>query len=66
MPNTAELVKLPVAQRLALIDELLASLPDAEVVAELSQVEEARSRLRELQASPALGLSYDELKARLG
>lgn len=66
MPNTAELVKLPVAQRLALIDELLASIPDAEVVAEPAQVEEARTRLRELQANPSLGLSYDELKARLG
>ena len=66
MTNTAELVKLPVAQRLALIDELLVSLPDAEVVAETVQVEEARSRLRELKSDPSLGLTYDELKARLG
>jgi hypothetical protein len=66
MTNTAELVKLPVAQRLALIDELLASLPDAAVVAEPAQIGEARSRLRELQANPALGMTYDELKTRLG
>ena len=66
MPNTAELVKLPVAQRLALIDELLASIPDAEFVAETAQVAEARTRLRELKSNPSIGLTYDELKARLG
>ena len=66
MPNTAELVKLPVAERLALIDELLASIPEAEIVAEPAQVEEARSRLHELKSNPSLGLTYDELKARLG
>ena len=65
MPNTAELVKLPVPERLALIDELLASIPEAEVIAEPAQVEEARARLRELKANPSMGLSYDELKARL-
>ena len=66
MPNTAELVRLPVAQRLALIDELLASIPDAAVIADSGQVEEARSRLRELKSNPAIGVTYDELKARLG
>jgi|GEM_PF-3082611 len=66
MSNTAELVKLPVAQRLALIDELWASIPDAAVFAETAQVEEARSRLRELKVRPSIGLTYDQLKARLG
>jgi len=66
MPNTAELVKLPVAQRLALIDELLSSIPEAEVVVEPVQLEEARTRLHELRANPAIGLTYTELKARLG
>ena len=50
MPTTAELVKLPVAERLALIDELLSSIPEAEVIAAPAQVEEAQNRLRELRA----------------
>lgn len=66
MPNTAELVKLPVDQRLALIDDLLASLSEADVVAAPADFKEARRRLHELQANRPLGLTYDELKARLG
>jgi hypothetical protein len=66
MPNTAELVKLPVAERLALIDELLASIPEAELVPGPSQVAEAQARLGELQSDASLGLSYRQLKDRLG
>ena len=66
MPNTAELVKLPIADRLALIDELWASIPVADLPVEPSQVNEARDRWHELKANPGLGLSYAELKVRLG
>jgi putative addiction module component (TIGR02574 family) len=66
MPNTAELVKLPVADRLALVDELLASISDEDILLDSTQVNEARGRWKELKANPALGISYHELKARLG
>jgi putative addiction module component (TIGR02574 family) len=66
MPNTAELVKLPVAERLALIDELWASISETDLSIEPAQVEEAQGRWKELKANPAIGLSYDELKRRLG
>ena len=66
MPNTAELVKLPVAQRLALIDELLAWISEQRILPEPTQVNEARTRWEELKANPTLGISYDELNVRLG
>ena len=66
MTSTAERVKLPVAERLALIDELWSSIPGADLPIDPRLAKEARARLRELKANPALGLSYDELKARLG
>ncbi len=66
MPRTAELLKLPVADRLALVDELLASVDEKEISLEAGQVHEARARWEELKANPSLGISYDELKKRLG
>ncbi len=66
MPTAAELVKLPVAERLALIDTLWASLSETDVAASQAQLDAAQSRLRELKANPSLGLTYDQLKARLG
>lgn len=66
MSNSTELVKLPVAERLALIDELWASIPVADLPVEPAQENEARTRWQELKANPGIGLSYDELKARLG
>ncbi|MSU47702.1 MAG: hypothetical protein EXS37_01170 [Opitutus sp.] len=58
-------MKLPVAQCLALIDDLLASLPEAEFVTEGVQVDEAWSRLRELKSNFAFALSFGQLNARL-
>jgi len=66
MPDTAELVKLPVSERIALIDELWASIREEDLPIEPAQLNEARARWQELKANPSLGLSYDELKARLG
>lgn len=66
MPNTAELIKLPITERLDLIDELLASIPAAALPVDPTSMSEARARLRELKSNPEIGLSYDELKARLG
>ena len=66
MISTAEITKLPVAERLALIDELWTSIPDAAVVAETAQIELAQTRLEELKANPSIGLSYEEFKARIG
>ncbi len=66
MPTAAELVKLPVAERLALIDRLWASLSETDVAASQAQLDAAQSRLRELKANPSLGLTYEQLKARLG
>ena len=66
MPGNAELVKLPVAERLALIDELWASITDDDLQIDAAQANEARARWQELKSNPSLGLSYDELKARLG
>lgn len=66
MSTATELAKLPVAERLALIDELWASIPEAEVAAGEAQMRNAQSRLRELKANPSLGLTYEQLKARLG
>jgi putative addiction module component (TIGR02574 family) len=66
MTSTAELVKLPVADRLALIDELLASISEQDISVDPAQLNEAQARWQELKRDPAVGLSYDELKARLG
>jgi hypothetical protein len=66
MPNTAKLIKLPIAERLDLIDELWASIPVADLPIEPAPMTEARVRLQELKTNPGLGLSYAELKARLG
>lgn len=66
MPSAADLVKLPVAERLALIDELWASISAADLPAEPAQVQEAQARWQELKGNPGFGLSYDEIKARLG
>jgi putative addiction module component (TIGR02574 family) len=66
MPNAAELTKLPVAERLALIDELWASIGEEDLRLEAPALQEAQSRWEELKANPALGISYDELKRRLG
>jgi putative addiction module component (TIGR02574 family) len=66
MTSTAELVKLPVAERLALIDELWASIPEADLAIDPEQVTEAQRRWAELRGNPDSGLSYAELKARLG
>ncbi|MBL9217828.1 MAG: addiction module protein [Opitutaceae bacterium] len=66
MSTGAELTKLPVADKLALIDALWASIPEAEITASDAQWQEAQSRLRELMANPSLGLTYEQLKARLG
>ena len=52
--------------RLRRVAELLASIPESEIVAKPAQKEEARSRLRELKSSRALGLAYGKLKVRLG
>lgn len=65
MSTAAELAKLPVAERLALIDELWTSISEAEVAASESQMKGAQSRLSELKANPSLGLTYEQLKARL-
>jgi putative addiction module component (TIGR02574 family) len=66
MSRTAELVKLPIAERLALIDELWASISEHDLAVGTAQVEEAQARWSELKGNRALGLSYDELKKRLG
>ena len=66
MNTAAELVKLPVIEKIALIETLWASIPESEIPVELAHVVEARRRLDELKANPASGLSYDELRARLG
>ncbi|MEO7411781.1 MAG: addiction module protein [Opitutaceae bacterium] len=66
MSHVAELVKLPVAERLALIDELWASISEKEISIEPAQVSEVQARWHELKADPTPGLSCDELKARLG
>jgi putative addiction module component (TIGR02574 family) len=66
MTNTAELIRLPVEERLALIDELWASIPAATLPVETAHVDEAESRLAELKANPEIGLTYAQLKSRLG
>jgi len=66
MSSAAELVKLPVEERLALIDELWASLHEADIDLESRQVNEVQARWLELKTDPSSGLSYEELKSRLG
>lgn len=66
MPSSAELIKLPVAERLALIEQLWASIPEGSLPVEPHAVQEAQSRWAELKRDPALGISYEELKNRLG
>lgn len=66
MTSTAELVRLPVEERLALIDELWASIPATAVPVDDKHLDEAKARLAELKANPTIGLTYDQLKARLG
>ena len=65
MPKVAELTKLPVPERLALIDELWASISEADLPLESALVQEAQARWQELKADPALGVSYEEIKRRL-
>ncbi|MDP3071413.1 MAG: addiction module protein [Opitutaceae bacterium] len=66
MTSTAELVRLPVEERLALIDELWASIPAEALPADGKQLGKANTRLAELKANPAIGLTYEQLKTRLG
>lgn len=66
MSSIAELVKLPVEERLALIDELWASLNEADIELDPGQVNEMQARWGELKSDPSSGLSYEELKSRLG
>jgi putative addiction module component (TIGR02574 family) len=66
MTKLAELKKLPISKKLEIIDELWASIPEKDIPIEPGQVAEARKRLEELKANPAMGLSYAQLKARLG
>lgn len=66
MPSVAELKKLPVSERLALIDELWDSISESELSVAAAQIQEAQARWEELKADPSIGLSYDELKKRLG
>lgn len=65
MPNAAEWVKLPVAERLALIEELWTSIPVGSLPVEPQAVQEAQARWEEFKCDPTLGISYGELKKRL-
>ena len=65
MSSVAELVKLPVEERLALIDQLWASLHEADIDLESEQVQEVQTRWQELKTDPSSGLSYEELKTKL-
>lgn len=66
MPSTVDITKLAVAERLALIDDLWASLAEDDVVLDAGQVNEAETRWQELKANPSLGVSLEQLKSRLG
>jgi putative addiction module component (TIGR02574 family) len=66
MTSTAGLVRLPLEERLALIDELWASIPAAVLPVDSKHADEAKARLAELKADLAIGLTYGQLKARLG
>ena len=61
-----ELATLPVEQKLALMEELWESIPEQATVVREEHIAIARQRLVELRANPALGLSLDQLKAKLG
>ncbi len=61
-----ELVRLPPEAKLQLIDALWQSLDAAEVPLQAGVVEEVQRRYCEMKANPAIGLSLDQLKARLG
>lgn len=60
-----ELVRLPPGEKLQLIDALWQSLDAADVPLQGGQVEEVQRRYGEMKANPAIGLSLDQLKARL-
>ena len=64
--SLAELRNLPVAERLAIIDDLWTSIGETDLELESGHVEEAQARWEELKSNPALGLTFDELKKRLG
>ncbi len=66
MSSVADLVKLPVEERLALIDELWASLNESDIELDPGQVNEVQARWGELKNDPSSGLTYAELKSRLG
>ena len=66
MPSSTELMKLPVAERLALIEQLWASIPEDSLPVEPHAVQEAQARWAELKRDPALGISFEEIKKRLG
>ena len=61
-----ELATLPVEQKLALMEELWESIPEQATLVREEHFAIARQRLAELRSNPALGLSLEQLKAKLG
>lgn len=66
MTARASLLQLPVAKKLKMIDELWESISEKDLLIDPGQIKTAKTRLAELKANPSIGLSYEQLKARLG
>jgi putative addiction module component (TIGR02574 family) len=60
-----ELARLPLDEKLQVLELLWDSVASEAVPLHPLQVEEVQARRDELRRNPALGLSLDELKARL-
>lgn len=61
-----QLFSLPVAERVALADQLYASVPeDWQKSVDQAWLEEAERRSAEMDADPSMALSYDEFMAGL-
>ncbi|MEF7614033.1 addiction module protein [Aquincola sp. MAHUQ-54] len=66
-PDYTELLKLPPAERLQLIEDLWESLADSSLEEPLHPaiLEELRDRLARYDADPSTAISWDEVKRRL-
>lgn len=66
-PTLADILKLPVEERILLVEDIWESIsayPDAVVLTE-QQREELARRIEEYHRNPASGLPWEEVKARL-
>ena len=66
MTNPIDQIRqLPVAEQLAIVEQIWDGLHDSKELVQEWQIEEARRRLAELEADPSIGLTEEEVWQRV-